>query len=168
MQQHWANGEGLFQGEKQSGAVICPCAREKKIPLWKIIIIKQYLKERGFPGGSVAKRRVFDTWVWQDPLEYELATHSNILAWKILWREEPGGLQSMGSQRVRHDWATTHTHTHTHTHAPKRELWAISEILRISINSTNGPDTKKWHCNRGLHKQGWEEEKRDPVLLVLL
>ena len=40
-----------------------------------------------------------------------------IVAWKIPWKEEPGGLQSMGLQRVRHDWtANTHTHTHTHTH----------------------------------------------------
>ena len=39
----------------------------------------------------------------EDPLEKEMATHSNILAWKILWREEPGGLQSMGLQRVGHD-----------------------------------------------------------------
>ena len=34
-----------------------------------------------------------------------MATHSSILAWRILWTEEPGGLQSMGSQRVRHSWA---------------------------------------------------------------
>ena len=40
---------------------------------------------------------------WEDPLEKEMATHSSILAWKISWTEEPGGLQSMGSQRVRHD-----------------------------------------------------------------
>ena len=52
------------------------------------------------------------------------ATLSSILAWKIPWREEPGRLESMGSQRVRHNWMTehrhtyTHTHTHTHTHAP--------------------------------------------------
>ena len=39
----------------------------------------------------------------EDPLEKEMATHTNTLAWKILWTEEPGGLQSMGSQRVRHD-----------------------------------------------------------------
>ena len=38
-----------------------------------------------------------------DPLEKEMATHSSILAWKIPWMEEPGRLQSMGSQRVRHD-----------------------------------------------------------------
>ena len=40
-------------------------------------------------------------------LEKEMATHSSTLAWKIPWTEEPGGLQSMGSQRVRHDWATS-------------------------------------------------------------
>ena len=39
----------------------------------------------------------------EDPLEEGMATHSRILAWKIPWTEEPGGLQSMGSQRVRHD-----------------------------------------------------------------
>ena len=39
----------------------------------------------------------------EDPLEKEMATHSSILAWRIPWKEEPGGLQSMGSQRVVHD-----------------------------------------------------------------
>ena len=40
---------------------------------------------------------------WEDPLEKEMATHSSILVWKIPWTEEPAGLQSMGSQRVRRD-----------------------------------------------------------------
>ena len=40
---------------------------------------------------------------WEDPLEKEMATHSSTLAWKIPWTEEPGRLQSMRSQRVRHD-----------------------------------------------------------------
>ena len=48
-----------------------------------------------------------ETWVrslgQEDPLEKEMATHSSTLAWRIPWREEPGGLQSMGSQRVGHD-----------------------------------------------------------------
>ena len=44
---------------------------------------------------------------WEDPLEKETATHSSTLAWKIPWTEEPGRLQSMGSQRVQHDWATS-------------------------------------------------------------
>ena len=50
---------------------------------------------------------MWETWVqslgWEVPLEKEMATHSSILAWKIPWMEEPGRLQSMGSQRVRHD-----------------------------------------------------------------
>ena len=50
---------------------------------------------------------VQETWVqslgWKDPLEKEMATHSSTLAWKIPWTEEPGRLQSMGLQRVRHD-----------------------------------------------------------------
>ena len=40
---------------------------------------------------------------WEDTLEKEMTTHSSILAWRIPWTEEPGGLQSMGSQRVKHD-----------------------------------------------------------------
>ena len=49
---------------------------------------------------------------WEDPLGEEVATLSSILAWEILWTEEPGGLQSIGSQRVGHDWVTKYfTHT---------------------------------------------------------
>ena len=48
-----------------------------------------------------------ETWVrslsQEDPLEKGMATHCSILAWRIPWTEKPGGLQSMGSQRVRHD-----------------------------------------------------------------
>ena len=48
-----------------------------------------------------------ETWLrslgWEDPLEEEMATCSSILAWEIPWTEEPGGLQYMGSQRVRHN-----------------------------------------------------------------
>ena len=51
------------------------------------------------------------TWVWslgqEDPLEKGIETHFSILAWRIPWTEEPGGLQSMGSQRVSHDWVTS-------------------------------------------------------------
>ena len=66
-----------------------------------------------FPGNSDGKASAY---MWEtrvrslgqeDPLEKEMATHSSILAWKIPWTEEPGRLQSIGSQRVRHDWATS-------------------------------------------------------------
>ena len=43
---------------------------------------------------------------WENPLEKGIATHSSILAWRIPWAEEPGGLQSMGSHRVRHEQVT--------------------------------------------------------------
>ena len=46
----------------------------------------------------------------EDTLEKDMATRSSILAWEILWTEEPGGLQFMGLQRVRHDLATEHAH----------------------------------------------------------
>ena len=51
-----------------------------------------------------------ETWIQslgrEDPLEKGMATHSSILAWRIPWTEEPGGLQSMGSQRAGHTWVT--------------------------------------------------------------
>ena len=54
---------------------------------------------------------MWENWVWslgqEDPLEKEKATHSNTLAWKIPWMEEPGRLQSMESQRVGQDWTTS-------------------------------------------------------------
>ena len=56
---------------------------------------------------SPAMQEMQETWVLslsqENPLEEGMTTHSTILAWKIPWTEEPGGLQSMGSQRVRHD-----------------------------------------------------------------
>ena len=54
---------------------------------------------------------IWETWVWslgwEDVLEKEMATHSSMLAWIIPWTEEPGKLQSMGLQRVGHNWATS-------------------------------------------------------------
>ena len=101
---------------------------EKKWKQWQIIFlgskitvegdcsheIKRYFIHRRT--SLVAQRvkhlpAIRETWVrslgWEDPLEKEMATHSSTLAWKIPWTEKPGRLQSMGSQRVRHDWATS-------------------------------------------------------------
>ena len=72
----------------------------------------------GFPRGAVVKNPLTnleearDVWPLgcEDPLEKEMTTHSSILVWKIPWTEEPGGLQSMGSSRVRHGWVLMHTH----------------------------------------------------------
>ena len=53
---------------------------------------------------------MWETWVWslaqEDLLEKEMVTHSSIPAWEISWTDEPGGLESMGLQRVGHNWAT--------------------------------------------------------------
>ena len=63
----------------------------------------------GFPGGSVGKESACNAGDsglilgQEDSLEKEMVTHSSILAWEIPWTEEPGRLQSMGLQRVRHD-----------------------------------------------------------------
>ena len=69
------------------------------------------------PGAFLVAQRIKhlpamqETWVrslgWEDPLEKEMATHSSIPSWRIPWTEEPGRLQSMGSQRVRHNWVTS-------------------------------------------------------------
>ena len=53
----------------------------------------------------------------EDALEKEMANHSNILAWRIPWTEDPGGLQSMALQSQTQLNKHTHTHTHTHTHS---------------------------------------------------
>ena len=55
------------------------------------------------PTCQCRKHKRFDPWVREDPLEEGTATHSSILVWRIPWTEEPDGLQSIGSQRVRHD-----------------------------------------------------------------
>ena len=63
----------------------------------------------GFPGGSVVKNPLpvpemqVQSLGQEDPLEKEMATHCSILAWRIPWTEEPGGLQSMGLQSIRHN-----------------------------------------------------------------
>ena len=84
--------------------------------LYYLYYIKSYIYIYMYMTSLVAQMAkhlliVWETWVWslgqEDPLEKEMAIHSSILAWKIPWMEEPGGLQSMGSQRVRHDWVTS-------------------------------------------------------------
>ena len=73
------------------------------------IFICLLISQKGLPGGSVGKESACNAGDlglllgWEDPLEKEMATHSSTLAWQIPWTEEPGGLQSMGSLRVRHD-----------------------------------------------------------------
>ena len=62
---------------------------------------------------------------WEDPLEEEMETHSSILVWKIPWTEEPGGLQFMGLQRVRHDWVVISTRLEQGT---LLDLWSRGKV----------------------------------------
>ena len=99
------------------------------------------------------------------PPEEGMATHSIIVAWRIPWTEEPGGLQSMGWQRVRHDWndwahrrtrACAHTHTHahlptlTHTHFQYGEYTSVWWIhLVYSLPNYRVTNSIKWgKCNK--------------------
>ena len=81
---------------------------------------------------------VQETWVrslgWEDPLEEEMATHSSILVWKIAWTEKPGGLQSMGSLRVGHDFTFPF-----HFHALEKEMANHSSVLAWRISGTGEP-----------------------------
>ena len=80
------------------------------------------------------------TQVWslgqEDPLEKEMATHSSILAWRIPWREEPARLQSIGSQRVRQDWATS-----------LRFTLHRNEISRMTALMYSFPNLEPGHCS---------------------
>ena len=84
------------------------CAHD---PACQINILLHLFYKVGFPCSASGKEtacqcRIKEIQVrslgWEDPLEEGLATHSSILAWRIPWTEDPGGLQSMGSQRVGH------------------------------------------------------------------
>ena len=97
-----------------------------------------------------------------------MATHFSILAWKIPWTGESGELQSMGSQRVGHDWVTDHmyvhtcTHTHTHTHtciytSPKQRL----SCEPSAVNSSKIGESET--------RYRWEKSKqKDMHIFVLL
>ena len=67
------------------------------VHIWTSQVVKNPPANAGDAGLSLG---------WEDPLEKEMATHFTILAWEIPWTEEPGGLQSLVSHRVGHDWAT--------------------------------------------------------------
>ena len=101
---------------------------------------------------------MWETWVLsldgEDPLQKGMATHSCILAWRIPWTEEPGGLWSMGSIRVGHSWVTsTHTHTHTHTeHQLKVDSWWAS-ILRELASMWFHDSGWSWWLNTCQHIQ---------------
>ena len=91
----------------------------------------------------------------EDPLEKETATHSSIVAWRIPWTEEPGGLQSTGSQRVGHDWATS-LWIFTYENLRHKEINNLSETtqmiittvqVRTATTASQGPDSWSKECS---------------------
>ena len=89
--------------------------------LYPVILPNSLISSSSFLRASMVAQMVKnpppmrETWVWfldwEDPLEEVMATHSSVLAWRIPMDRGNGGLQSMGSQRVRHDWVTMHNTT---------------------------------------------------------
>ena len=85
---------------------------------------------------------MFQALGWDDPLEKGMATHSSILAWRIPWTEEPGGLQSMGSQRVRRDLATKTT-TASKQHTQPMNVYQLGLLnLQVTILAHTNLKTK--------------------------
>ena len=132
-------------------------------------------------GSSEGKESAWDVgdWVWslgwRDPLEKGIAAHSSILAWRIPWREESGGLQPMGSQRVGHYWATNTTTQSKNTAVRlwqwlQRRGWIIVQGLwssgrrrftRPEANASVGPgdDTREGVGEWGSKRHGHPEVK---------
>ena len=94
-----------------------------------------------------------------------MAAHSSVLAWRILWTEEPGGLQSKGLQGVRPDWVTKHSPPWKGLSVPRVAIWGhyglaipgawnwadsrgLPETKEISLKSSQGPAKRKRHCRK--------------------
>ena len=107
----------------------------EQLPFLSFCSLTLVLTKVGLPGHASGKepncqcrrrkKHGFDSWVWKIPWR-RARQPTPILAWRIPWTEEPGGLQSIRSQRDGHNWSDlvlarprTHTHTHTHTHPTK-------------------------------------------------
>ena len=84
-------------------------------PLYFFLILSYNLAQevKNSPAVQDIQETPVQTLGREDPLEEEVAVHSSILAWKTPWTEEPSGLQSTGSQRVRYDWVTKQAHAST-------------------------------------------------------
>ena len=124
---------------------------------------------------------------WEDPLEKEMAAHSSTLAWKIQWMEEPRRLQSVGSQRVRHNWATLLSLSWTMISMRTRTFslfcfqlcpqglalggLSINPIYLLK-NKLKQKDRILWNSNNGREERGVNlktpTEMKSPLYLILL
>ena len=99
----------------------------------------------GFPSGTGGKepswqcrrRKRFWSLGWEDPLKEGMATHSSLLAWRIRWTEEPGGLQCIELQRVRHDWSDS-------MHSCIRDIYTMILWLRKVHGCECPSEWRRW------------------------
>ena len=102
----------------------------KHTELIKVFIIEIFILLVLVVKNPPANAGTRETWVqslgWEDRPEEEMATHSSILAWRIPWTEEPGAVQSTGSQRVSHNWSDL-----AHAHHSGTWVWSIWELCII-------------------------------------
>ena len=90
---------------------------------------------------------VWETWVGEDPLEEGMATHSSILAWRMPWTEQPGRLQSLGLQRVKHDSVIEQQHS----------LFWASQVAQRVKNMPAGQETQETQVRSLGRKDSLEE-----------
>ena len=154
-----------------------------KYPLWARgwVLCPHVTIYLGFPAGTTGKESAcqckihkacgLNSWIEKAPLE------EDIFAWRIPWTEECGGLQSMGSWRVRHDWARTHTHAHTHDILPSLHCESNRRSLSTTMGFPGGVRSKEHACQcRRLERLGFDPWVRNnpwgrkwqptPVLLL--
>ena len=97
----------------------------------------------------VPMQETWETWVaslsWEGCPGGGNAAHSRILAWEIPWTEEPGGLQSVGSQRVRHDLVTEHAHTHERCYFWKRKNVCLPELIKLLVFAQESVVCDPWY-----------------------
>ena len=120
--------------------------------------ILYYLSHQGSPrcfsAGTSGKeptcqfRRYNETWVWsldwENPLEESMATHSSILTWRIPWAEDPGGLQSIGSQTVGHNWSRRNKYELSlRQYCPDMLL----HLAWVGVNSLEDKQILQWRMN---------------------
>ena len=126
--------------------------------IWLTTLKLLRVSKNCFPGGASGKEPTrqcrrreihgFHTWVSEDPLEEGMATHSSILAWRISWTEEPNGLQSTGSQRVRHDWSN---------------LACMQKLINIP---QQGNGERVWTGNPHTKNDQWTHTQKCSILLL--
>ena len=102
-----------------------------------------------------------ETWVlclgWEDPLGKGVATYSRILAWRVPWTEEPDGLQSMGSQRVGHDWATNTLLSLEHKLHEDRDFCLLFTVVSLVPGRVPGTSHGRCvcHCRKDWKRDGY-------------